>query len=219
MQDKTEMITKAVEGWISTKEGILSHVRYGMTNRKWSKADLEQMPHKNILDMALIYGLFDEIGGSTIWGLVTWKAMDNSGITMDELDEAARKNTDKITTRSMAEVMAEMYEQMGIPEAQFDESPRQYVIANNSSYRGAIAMAFPGVFEELANKVGCDLVIIPSSIHELLVIPVDDAAMDYEDIRNMIAEVNETQVAPHERLGDRPYYYKKGSMQVSFMEA
>ncbi|MDO4649909.1 MAG: DUF5688 family protein, partial [Eubacteriales bacterium] len=100
------------------------------------------------------------------------------------------------------------------------DAPRQFVITNEKKCRGAYAIAMPEVFEELANGVESDLVIIPSSIHELLVMPLVDVQenMTSADLMRMIREVNETQVPRKEWLSDRPYFYKRGSMQIEFFE-
>ena len=54
-------------------------------------------------------------------------------------------------------------------------------------------------------KVG-DFYVLPSSVHETLIIP-KDAGMELRDLEQMVQEVNQTQVAPQERLSDHVYEY------------
>lgn len=59
--------------------------------------------------------------------------------------------------------------------------------------------------QEIADKVG-DFYVLPSSVHETLIIP-KDAGMELRDLEQMVQEVNQTQVAPQERLSDHVYEY------------
>ena len=70
---------------------------------------------------------------------------------------------------------------------------------------GAAAILNDDVRQEIAEKVG-DFYMLPSSIHETLIIP-KDAGMEFKELEQMVQEVNQTQVAPGERLSDHVYEY------------
>ena len=74
-------------------------------------------------------------------------------------------------------------------------------------------MLFPKVFQIIAKKYDSDLIIIPSSVHELIVIPVTekDAVNDPND---MVKSVNEEYVPLHEILSDHVYYYIRKNNQI-----
>ena len=74
---------------------------------------------------------------------------------------------------------------------------------------GSGALLFPKVFEEINN--GEDLTIIPSSIHELIVIRPSMAGV-YELVE-MITSVNQTECRPEEVLGNKPYVYSDGEVK------
>ena len=59
--------------------------------------------------------------------------------------------------------------------------------------------------QEIAEKVG-DFYMLPSSIHETLIIP-KDAGMEFKELEQMVQEENQKQVAPGERLSDHVYEY------------
>ena len=65
---------------------------------------------------------------------------------------------------------------------------------------------YPDFMDEVADKLGGDFYIIPSSIHETLLFPAKDVE-NYHDLEAMVREVNETQVLPEERLSDNVYHY------------
>ena len=60
--------------------------------------------------------------------------------------------------------------------------------------------------ENMGELLGNDFFILPSSIHEMLILP-DDGQVDAEMLKDMVKEVNATQVAPEERLTDDVYHY------------
>lgn len=69
-------------------------------------------------------------------------------------------------------------------------------------------MLYPGLIREFADRTGSSLFIIPSSVHELLLLPVEDMK-ETEEIRSMIREINDTQVQPDEILSYSLYCYDR----------
>lgn len=76
------------------------------------------------------------------------------------------------------------------------------------AFMGASVIQYPGFMEQAAEKIGGDFFVLPSSIHEVLLIP-DDGSADYHELAAMVQTINETQVAPAERLSDNVYHYDK----------
>jgi hypothetical protein len=84
-------------------------------------------------------------------------------------------------------------------------------------YLGAGVIFYPNMLKELADYHESDLFIIPSSVHETLIIPDTNMIMDIESLRDMICEVNRTAVADEEILSDNLYVYDRenGSMFIA----
>ena len=173
---------------------------------------LANIPHKQIEDLALVYRFSvgrDEHGQSTI--LVKNDMLDRYGITAEQLHENAMLSAPQIEAPSMktlfettAEIMGEdFFELMGEVEPAM---PGVYVCTNESKHHGASVLMYPDFMDEVADKLGGDFYIIPSSIHETLLFPAKDVE-NYHDLEAMVREVNETQVAPEERLSDNVYHY------------
>ena len=94
-----------------------------------------------------------------------------------------------------------------------------YVLSNKLKIHGATSIVYPGLLEDIAERLCSDLIIIPSSIHEVLIIPEsyidsqDNLPPDYE---SMIREVNETQLTDDEVLGDCVYHYRRDTKTLEF---
>lgn len=80
------------------------------------------------------------------------------------------------------------------------------VLTNSKRSYGAACILYPGVLEEVAQRMGGSFYILPSSIHETILLPYD-GMLSVESIKEMISVVNRTQVDPEEVLSDSLYYY------------
>lgn len=88
-----------------------------------------------------------------------------------------------------------------------------YVIGTFDKMWGASILYNQDIIAEIARQFEDDVAIIPSSIHELIVVP--KSRMN-GDISEMIQEVNANEVRPEERLGDHPYFYDRELGQITF---
>lgn len=131
--------------------------------------------------------------------------MGSTGIDAAEIWERAEKNTFSETIiRGVAQIVAEM---TGVPyDASVEADMPMYVITNKEKVKGASAIlnkaAISAFFKEYkANK----LIVFPSSIHEMLVVPYNPEKMSMDEMSEMVRLINAEQVAPEERLTDQAY--------------
>ena len=123
----------------------------------------------------------------------SFKGMSETIIEMMAGDIARDNDMDISEAREMASQM--------IP----DVPDTMFVLTNDTKVNGAAAILNDDTRQEIADKVG-DFYVLPSSVHETLIIP-KDAGMELRDLEQMVQEVNQTQVAPQERLSDHVYEY------------
>lgn len=211
---ETPEIEMNVEKLIDRKF-ILDHVEYQLVNAERNAEKLKDIPGKKIADLVAIYRVVVNAGEDGAMSYVLTKAiLDRSGISFEELDEAAKKNTEKsgFSVRTMNEVM---YELIGVnpgPEIEEPDGPQMYVLTNTRKIHGANIMLYKEYLEIAAEKMNGDFYIIPSSIHELIAVPV--SAQGLEELREMVKEVNDNQLAPEEILGYEVYRYNRETGEV-----
>ena len=99
-----------------------------------------------------------------------------------------------------------------------DAVPPMMVLTNRSRYEGAVTICYPGMPEQISRVVGGSFYVLPSSIHELIIIP-DNKAVSPQALANMVRMVNTTQVKPEEQLGDEPLYYDAAKNRLSVVVA
>lgn len=197
---------------VNSKESILGNVRYLLVNKKWNEADLDSYPHKDYLDLAVLYEVRNKNASMSV--KITNDIMQNFGITFEELDKAANNNRDSYVAQDMFSMMVSL---MPISTEEIKEmkgGPQMYVLTNEWKLKGASALLYPELIEDIAQEENSDLIVIPSSIHEILI--VEASGMDKDGISQMVQEVNSQQVDEQERLSDHAYFYKRGSMQITF---
>lgn len=85
-----------------------------------------------------------------------------------------------------------------------------YVLTNQDKTDGAGVIVQDGILEKVGGLMGADFYMLPSSIHEVLILP-DDGGMDIKELQKMVREVNATQVAPDEVLSDKVQYYDRAA--------
>lgn len=175
---------------------------------------LETVPHKNMEDMAVVYRFVlssDDDGRASI--LVTNQIIESMGVTPEQLHADALENAPHIKPaeiRGMSEVMAELVgpeqaEMMGIvPMDPKDE--QMFVATVPDKVHGAGVLAYQDFMDQAAERVGGDFFILPSSIHEVLIVP-DNGQMDLKTLEDMVKDVNATRVAPADKLTDSVYHY------------
>ena len=191
---------------------------------------LDQRPHAVMDDLAVTYCvMLGEDANGSMSVPITNQLMETWGVTQEELHDLAKANQDELTPstfKSMNEVMAEMMipqmmSDMGVDretaqemiESMMPPEDKMYVLSNEQKLNGAAALLDDKMMDQIAEKVGGDFYILPSSVHEVLIVPAD-AGMDLKDLEAMVQEVNETQVAPQDILSDHVYQYDNDTHEV-----
>ena len=190
------------------KERIFHKVIHYDKNR----ALLEDVPHFRWCDLAVVfyYSIEDSmLGRASI--LIHNNHLDMWGQDIDVLYRNAQHNMRRYMPEllvSMQELVAEM---TGMQSK--EEADKLYVLTNCEKMYGASAMLYSNKIGELADRMQSDLLILPSSVHEVLLLP-DDREREYEFYRRMVEEVNTTQVEPEEVLSFSLYRYNREKAEI-----
>lgn len=173
---------------------------------------LAKVPHDRIEDLAVVYRFImesNEDGRASI--LVNNDLIERMGVTHEQLRADALENSPEIrpvVIQGMNEVMKEMmgpeaYEMFGIPD---DTEEMMFIATVPDKNSGAGVLAYQDFMDQAAEKIGGDFYVIPSSIHEILLVP-DNGEVQAEGLKEMVQEVNATEVSPEEKLSDNVYHY------------
>ena len=169
---------------------------------------LSTIPHREMDDIAIVYRFqLDRRDDGEASVLVTNHMLEGYGITTKQLMKDAEEyapQRNPVTIRSLGEVLAEMSGGMFTPEDL--GTPPVLLATVPGAVNGAGVMGYPDFFEEAADKIGGSFYVLPSSIHEILLLP-EEENMDAEGLNLMVSSVNASEVSPEEQLSDEAYHY------------
>ena len=193
---------------------IKDKIVYKVVNYRSNEKLLEQVPHKRILDLAVVfYCLLDNEYGRSATALIYNNNLKNWNVTIDDVYKAALKNTPDLL-HSKISSMATLFEKCGVnvdgEEVDLkDYVPSDmYVLTNESKLNGAACILYENVLYDFAQKLGADLYILPSSVHEVILLP-KLSVFEKDELVNMVKEVNTEGVAADEVLSDHVYEYNR----------
>ena len=193
---------------------IKDKIVYKVVNYRSNEKLLEQVPHKRILDLAVVfYCLLDNEYGRSATALIYNNNLKNWNVTIDDVYKAALKNTPDLL-HSKISSMAALFEKCGVnvdgEEVDLkDYVPSDmYVLTNESKLNGAACILYENVLYDFAQKLGADLYILPSSVHEVILLP-KLSMFEKDELVNIVKEVNTEGVAADEVLSDHVYEYNR----------
>lgn len=193
---------------------IQDKIVYKVVNYKSNEKLLEQIPHKKILDLAVVfYCLLDNAGDKSATALIYNNNLMNWNVTVDDVYKAALKNTPDLL-HSRISSMTALFDKCGInidgKEVDLkDYVPSDmYVLTNETKINGAACILYENVLYDFAQKLGKDLYILPSSVHEVILLP-KLPIFEKNELVNMVREVNTEGVAADEILSDNVYEYNR----------
>lgn len=184
-----------------------------LVGTKWNEELLKDRPHTDIADLSVTYHiLLGQDGDGTASVAVTNSLMDSWNTDVEELHRLALRNMPVLlpsTFQSMSEVLGSL-----LGDAFADEGTdtisyvddKMFVLSNKHKVNGAAALLDPEIMQNILNRFGENFYILPSSVHEVLIVKAD-SDMDPDTLTAMVQDVNECQVAPDERLSDHVYRY------------
>lgn len=189
-----------------------------LIGRRGNEELLSKMPHVPFENLEIIFKIpIPELNGVTN---VTYPIMEALGLTQEELLETAKNNPaykDSIQIVPMGEMIREMLGESAVDMEEIQSlDSKMMIITNTSRFWGAAAILDKETMAALSEKFGDDLYILPSSIHECIVVPKSD--LEADDLKEMVREINHTQVELPDILSDEVYMFDSYTMELKMAE-
>ena len=196
---------------------VRNKIEMTVINKAWNADTISGIPHRDFLDLVLYCRvIIDKNENGVASTIVRSHMLSEWGISEEELWEAAFSNlkTEEFDIKDVNEVLGFIFREGGL-SGTLDKNefePVLYVLTNKYQNRGAVGMLRTDLLEKFAEQGGCDLYILPSSIHEVLLLKDDEMPVD--ELRKVVRSVNRGMVDEMDRLSDEVYYYRRGSGKV-----
>jgi hypothetical protein len=173
---------------------------------------MRKIPHRRMEDIASVYRIDLEafgIKGATT--RVSYQMLTKFGVSIEQLHKDAVENTSKnrpVVLEGLLETMYKMTSHKDIDPYGLNKPKNEnaYVATVQGLEKGACVMFYESFFEQAAEKLEGDFYVIPSSIHELVLVK-DNGAHGANELLNLVKWNNENKVDPCERLTDNVYHY------------
>ena len=203
-------------------EDFRDRIVWRLISRDKNEELLKTVPWIPYLDLAIVFSLMIQSEGETqISSIVTSAVSASWHVTAEELFALANENTPRIfpaSFRRLEDVIEEYFPGAADFVPEDCPVPTLYVLTNNFAHHGAACVLYPDKLKDLADRFGSDLLILPSSIHEVLIVADSETFTehDYQVFRNTIKNVNYESVQPEDFLSDHLYRYcrETGRLQI-----
>lgn len=220
-------------------EKAKENICYKLINTKMNEELLADVPSVKHNDLSMVFYLKTDSrlpeenqmhSSATI--LIHNRHMKEWGIDVTELENIARENTPRLLPLEIKNIMFVIQDLLAEPETEelvddyFAEvkadiqrsieekmGPAMYVLSNRSKMYGAASLLYPDALDNFADAIGGDFYILPSSVHETILVPVSEG-VEPSRLNEMVNEVNATQVEDAEVLGDHIYMYDSTKKEV-----
>lgn len=189
-------------------EYVKDKIIFRLINYMKNKDILEDCPHIRMYDLALTFrwvARTDSVGIST--ALITNRELALWKITLHELLLLAKENTQRLFPPliiNMDDFLAKSVNK-DIGRA---TGKMMYIMTNEQQVNGAVVLVYDGVLQQFADELREDLYILPSSIHELILVPASEFP-ETDRLLDMVKEANRSIVSPVDILSDSVYYYNR----------
>ena len=210
-EDMPDVDISVFQNWETIRDDIYPK----LVNAEQNKELLEKIPHRNFMDLAVVYYAIardharEDIGTVLIYN----GHMEIWGQEEENLYQTAMRNmradgeADFVTLES---VVKHILRGITLPDDESKDLRRKnmYILTNHRRRFGAAEILDKKTLRTIADQIGDRFIVLPSSVHEAIVLPPKEEA-EYGRLADMVREVNDTQVDVEERLSDHVYVYSR----------
>lgn len=199
-------------------ENLKDKIFYRLVNYEMNSELLKDLPHDHVLDLAIIYyGLMyvDEEGIGSVQ--FSKEHLKRFAIDKEILRADAIRNTPILFPSIIRPVQSVLMDLMTVNGTDAKEHSKElsddfnvpmYILSNKQGINGAACLLYHQELQRFYEKINKDFYILPSSIHELILVPVK-SDMIATSLDKLVQEVNQTQVLEEEVLSEHAYLYSE----------
>ena len=196
-----------------TRQEILDNVYVSVINRRKNQKIRKNCPHMNFLDLMAVFRTKQDFMENSNSFLITYELANKLKIHVQDLYEAAKEHES-----SKADTICNTIALLGCdPDTQVSKDSPLYAIgADKNGYGDGSIFFYKKGIKALSDELDADLYVLPSSIHELLLISTENG-MSLSEIINIVHDVNKT-LRPEDFLSNNVYYYDRENETICIAE-
>lgn len=201
-------------------ENVKDRIVFKLIHFEKNKQLLEQIPHVKFMDLAIVFYYLvesDVFENATI--LIHSSHMDVWKKEILELFKIAKINSKNILqyqVNRIEDILKEELKDESIEE-DLDSHIPMYVLSNQIQLYGATCMIYPDVLKNISDQLQSDLFVLPSSIHELIIIP-QKSDCKADELKELVRNTNNTHVEKEEILSYNIYEYLREEEKIHILD-
>lgn len=209
---------------------VKDKIVYRLVSTEKNREILEEVPHIPFLDLSILFYYVAHYSGEDMRSLrITNELAQRWQVQVSDLWKLAIVNAQRMFPAvccRLEDTIHCLLFQKSEPEnillsgdvkqkAEPEVRAQMHVLTNANRINGASVWLYPDVMERLAEYLQSSFYILPSSIHELMIL-ADRGSIKLPELQAMVKQVNNDCVAVEEVLSDQVYYYdrRKKAMRV-----
>lgn len=206
--------------WLCFNYGLVKgRIFYRVVNTNRNRKKLRGVLHIDIMDLSLVFSVMVGVCGTVLVHLsVTEQILKQWGQPLEEVIRQAVLNTPVLFPEKSSTLSSRVEDILsaGNWEGEAGEIERvvrtfpyqAYILENQRGIHGFNAVFYGGTLKNMAGQIGDSLFVLPSSIHEAILIP-EKEGLCVAELQNMVHDVNRTSVSYDDFLSDNVYYYDR----------
>lgn len=199
-----------IEDW----EQVKGRLAFRLLSKERNKETLENYVYQEFLDLAAIVTFCAEIDEQGVKAIrVTHDLAERWNVSKEEILQATEENTEALFPVRMEPILDTLCRVADIsrddlPEEVLaeEDSPQIMVLTNYLGVNGATVLLYDSILQQVYEKLGGKFIILPCSIHEVIVMPLASAP-PIADSQKMVEQINRSSVKEEEILSDSVYLY------------
>ena len=210
---------------VLSKENILNSTYLMVVNAKSNQKLLSDTPHYFIAEgeLAVIPRLNISITEKSGFIIIKNDLLPKLQMTGDEILQIAKLNTSEQNLFEINSLLSETMQAMtdngediadDFSDFFTENTPKAFVVTNKDKKLGACCLACPEVIGTAIEKMGFDCYILPSSIHEVILVEKRGGSEDLEYLRDCVNQVNRQSVPAAEILSDKVFVYNQKTKKI-----
>ncbi len=208
---EAEGILSMVSDWNMVKNRVTCR----LINKERNKDYLQDKPYTDYQDLAVMYKIILERNSEGVSAItITNKMLSAYGISKEQLHDTAIANMIQENRATLIPLWESL--KLFFPEKEWSlyeddmldvESDSLLVVSNPEFVDGAAEIINPELQKRIAEKVGGDYFVLPSSVHEVIIVVKAFTDMDYMELQENVKMINKDNVLPEQWLSDHVYEY------------
>lgn len=196
-------------------KNVAPRLRGQLVNTERNRELLAEVPHREFLDLSLVYVIELSEPGEPMGHLRIHNShLTGWGVKERDLYKAARENMESFNEAFLESMGAFLAPWLDPDKKEALDVPL-YILSNKRCFHGAVQMLNRDALRRASEILGGGFFILPSSLHECILVPEDGDEASAQELAKIVREVNDTQVAKEEILSYHVYRYDRKNENIA----